>query len=464
MNTNTLVNTHISKLAQDSLREVKRLRIILTRLLSNVTNASEQDSDGADELPDVEARDPGMTDNRMMMEPPASPRDQSTMVKKDVLHENLQPHRLILQIKDCFEALDEMARCMRSSRARSCMGDLGLHNALSLITTVDQLEFPSSPTEILDETDSFRMRRVDWLVDRWDAERWKNRYCERAHTILEGLLSCSMFQRSHLNSEQKRRKRDSMLNSSRDVRFDLECLLNEIHASSPKLIITLIDSGLSVSVVHVKVGEVMQCLVTFRRLHPAWITVRGLTESCLIHQTNKATSVPMEKLEELSETDSLSKPLEELLTSKSPQNAAVKETLTTLLTPGPKLMRSDQETRSRRAGNSPYAPRPIQTNNLHLNQLDLVTPSRYTLFQRITALAQCMLLHWSNDYQPASAVRSFFTWLQSYHDLYTAPCVRCNQLLGQDLSLPLWRSYSQSRRSVDQRTIEAHHEYCQAIS
>ncbi|KAA0183804.1 hypothetical protein FBUS_05961 [Fasciolopsis buskii] len=230
------------------------------------------------------------------------------------------------------------------------------------------------------------------------------------------------------------------------------------------ILLALIADSLSpVIVTLLQVAEIMQCLITFWRLHPTSIIVRGLTESCLIYQTNKATGVPMAKSEEQSETEGLSKPAEELLTSRSPHNAAMKETLISLLTLGPKA-RSEHEMRPRRAGNSPNTPRPIQVNNISPSQLDLVTPSRYSLFQRITALAQCMLLHWSNDYQPAPGVRSFFSWLHSYHDLYTAPCVRCNQLLGQDLSLPLWRGYSQTRKSADQRAIEAHHEYCQAIS
>ncbi|VDP26334.1 unnamed protein product [Echinostoma caproni] len=271
MSQNAVVSTHISKLAQDSLREVKRLRIILTRLLANVTNTGEEESDGTDNLPECETgvkqlpktgaattSNLGMTDSKTTIDALDSPRGPSQTGKKSTLSENLQPHRLIAQIRDCFEVLDELARHMRNSRVRSCMGDLGLHNALSLITTVDQLEFP---TDVLgDESDAFAVRRADWLVDRWDAERWKNRYCERAHTILEGLLACSMFQRSHLNSEQKRRMRDSVLNSPRDVRCDLECLLNEIHAFFPKLIITLVESGSSISVVHVKVGYIISVI------------------------------------------------------------------------------------------------------------------------------------------------------------------------------------------------------------
>ncbi|VDP78262.1 unnamed protein product [Echinostoma caproni] len=207
----------------------------------------------------------------------------------------------------------------------------------------------------------------------------------------------------------------------------------------------------------------MQCLVTFRRLHPAWIIIRGLTENCLIHQTNKSTSTSSTQSEDPSDTDSISKPLEELLTSKAPQNPTLKDTLVALLSPSLKGTRPEQETRSRRTTNPAYNPRPIQTSNMHIGLLDLVTPSRYALFQRITTLAQCVLLHLSNDYQPASAVRGLFSWLHSYQDLYTAPCVRCNQLLGQDVSLPLWRSYSHPRKS-DQSSIEPQHEYCQAVS
>lgn len=112
MSSSALVNTYVSKLAQDSLREVRRLRIILTRLLSSVTSTVEDDSDGTEEIPECEARSKrtlstnltsnsngAVPDSRSMVESPVSPRGHSTSAKKDVLNENLQPHRLISQIR-----------------------------------------------------------------------------------------------------------------------------------------------------------------------------------------------------------------------------------------------------------------------------------------------------------------------------------------------------------------------------
>ncbi|CAL8072218.1 unnamed protein product, partial [Calicophoron daubneyi] len=212
------------------------------------------------------------------------------------------------------------------------------------------------------------------------------------------------------------------------------------------------------------VGEVMQCFVNFRRLHPEKIIVRGVTECMILKSTLSSTgSVGGQSPE--SDVETLSKPLEELIQSKMDpnQNVSVKETIFSLLAPEQKKIRSSLEVRSRRSGASGYLQRPVLTSTLGINNLDLVTPSQHSLFRKITALAQCALLHFSNDYQPPSAVRGLFAWLNSYEDLFTAPCSRCGQLLGQDVNLPYWRSYRQLRKD-DPRSMKPQHEHCQAIA
>lgn len=102
-----------------------------------------------------------------------------------------------------FYTLDQLANRMHSSRLSSRTGDLGIQNALSLFNTVDQLEFSRNLTlidsQLPDLSDkpkeSSYLRRIDWLNDRLEAERWSHRYWERTHTVLEGLLACSAFRR-----------------------------------------------------------------------------------------------------------------------------------------------------------------------------------------------------------------------------------------------------------------------------
>uniref|UniRef100_A0A183S9Y1 LIM zinc-binding domain-containing protein n=2 Tax=Schistocephalus solidus TaxID=70667 RepID=A0A183S9Y1_SCHSO len=87
-----------------------------------------------------------------------------------------------------------------------------------------------------------------------------------------------------------------------------------------------------------------------------------------------------------------------------------------------------------------------------LTSLDLSTPSRYATFQRITHLARCAIQHFADCLALPRCSISLLTWLHSYRNLYTAPCCRCDQLLGQDASLPVCRGYS--------KPFLPQHEFC----
>ncbi|KAA3674101.1 uncharacterized protein DEA37_0005819 [Paragonimus westermani] len=479
------IQTNVSKLAQESLRELKRLRILLTRLLETVDATSEDTSD-EDCVPltegtDSEAKLNVGTRTNIVPSPVttapdgkltvASTDQRGVRTSKNKFGEPIQLHKLVLQISETLESMDQLANRMHSSRFSSKLGELGLHNALSILTTVDQLDFTGSAPAVGDSGDSLDQsaaaavvepenRRVDWLTDRMDAERWSNRYWERTHTVLEGLLTCSVFRRSHINSDLKRHRLDSLTSGTRDVRADLEYLLNEPQHLYPKLLITVVESGSNVTVVHVRVGEVMQCFITFRRLHPERIIVRGLTES-MLYKSPKVSNSTTESVDTDSET--LSKPMDEMLSSKLSFSSSTKDTLISLLAPDPRASLSASDSRNKKTvASASFSQQSNSVTTVGIQSLDLVTPSRFSLFQRITSLAQSALLHYSNDYQPPSAVRGLLVWLHSYHDLFTSPCTRCGQLLGQDVTLPLWRSYLHMRKD-ENRPIEAQHEHCQAI-
>ncbi|GAA47172.1 mediator of RNA polymerase II transcription subunit 27-B [Clonorchis sinensis] len=473
MASSSLLQTSVSKLAQESLKEVKRLRVLVTRLLVAVDSTTEDTSEeDAYQGPDVdgEGKRGGTTRFGLVPSPTVTTSDNKFpySVSRPIcsgrnkeLTEPMHLHKTVLQISDALDTLDQLASLMHTARMNTRMGELGLHQALSFLTTVDQLEFGGIPSsaELGDSTDpnvsvEQEPRRTSWLLDRSDAERWSNRYWERTHTILGGLLTCSVFRRSHLNSDLKRHRLDAT--TTRDVRADLEHLLNDIHAACPKLTITLVDGGFNLNVAHVRVADVLQCFVTFRRLHPERIIVRGLTEPMVI-KLAAATGPNLTDTEQEMPSNSI----EELL-SKCDLSGATKDTLLSLIGPD-RSPKTASDARGRRSGGAASYGRPVLTTQIGIQQLDLVTPSRFALFQRITTLAQCAILHFSNDYQPPSAVRGLFHWLHSYHDLFTTPCGRCGQLLGQDVSLPVWRSYPQLRKD-DSRSIVPQHEHCQAVT
>lgn len=111
----------------------------------------------------------------------------------------------VFYCSDVFNNLDQLASRMQVNRLSGRPSDHGLQNALSLFNTVEQLEFSrnswlyeSSLSQYVGTDDHGKesdCRRVDWLMDRIEAERWSHRYWGRTRTVLEGLLACSAFRR-----------------------------------------------------------------------------------------------------------------------------------------------------------------------------------------------------------------------------------------------------------------------------
>ncbi|VEL22713.1 unnamed protein product [Protopolystoma xenopodis] len=188
----------------------------------------------------------------------------------------------------------------------------------------------------------------------------------------------------------------------------------------------------------------MQCMVSFRQLHPEHILIKGLDESFLLpcpdgrphfpaneafsdgSPHRRAQSTALSSLQSLP-ANTLVGRLPAMLNSNDLSVISVGLTIRSLLLPL-------------------EMPTPLQgfripSCELPLSLLDLFSPSRYSLYRELTRLARCALLHFSKESNPQSAVRSLFSWLHSYHAIFTVPCSKCNQLIGQSASLPVWRTY-----------------------
>ncbi|XP_077987093.1 mediator of RNA polymerase II transcription subunit 27-B-like [Glandiceps talaboti] len=83
-------------------------------------------------------------------------------------------------------------------------------------------------------------------------------------------------------------------------------------------------------------------------------------------------------------------------------------------------------------------------------QLDIWTPSRYQVFQKLTDHAMAAMLHYHLPTVPEIAIKSFMTWLHSYTTLFSTPCHRCSKYLNNNLP-PTWRDF---------RNLEVYHDSC----
>ncbi|XP_002733069.1 mediator of RNA polymerase II transcription subunit 27-like [Saccoglossus kowalevskii] len=90
--------------------------------------------------------------------------------------------------------------------------------------------------------------------------------------------------------------------------------------------------------------------------------------------------------------------------------------------------------------------------NLHKDNgtLDLWTPSKYRVFQKLTDHAMAAMLHYHLPHLPEIGIRSFMTWLHSYTTLFSTACHRCGKYLNGNIP-PTWRDF---------RTLEVCHENC----
>lgn len=82
--------------------------------------------------------------------------------------------------------------------------------------------------------------------------------------------------------------------------------------------------------------------------------------------------------------------------------------------------------------------------------VDLWTESRYKVFRKVTENAHAAMLHFSSPTLPELSVRSFFTWLHSFINLFNQPCKKCGMYLHSTLP-PTWRDF---------RSLEPYHQEC----
>ncbi|KAB7500985.1 Mediator of RNA polymerase II transcription subunit 27 [Armadillidium nasatum] len=83
-------------------------------------------------------------------------------------------------------------------------------------------------------------------------------------------------------------------------------------------------------------------------------------------------------------------------------------------------------------------------------KVDLYRPSQYKVFQKVTDNANAAMLHFFTPGSVDITVRSFFTWLNSFSNLFTEVCKKCNYHVRHNYP-PTWREF---------RTLQAFHEEC----
>ncbi|XP_054770210.1 mediator of RNA polymerase II transcription subunit 27-like [Lytechinus pictus] len=82
--------------------------------------------------------------------------------------------------------------------------------------------------------------------------------------------------------------------------------------------------------------------------------------------------------------------------------------------------------------------------------LDLWTPSKYEVFQKITEHATAASLRYYLPTMQDLSFRSFMHWLNSFAKLFSTPCRLCGKYIKDNLP-PTWRCF---------RTVEPYHECC----
>ncbi|KAA0203149.1 hypothetical protein HAZT_HAZT007894 [Hyalella azteca] len=86
----------------------------------------------------------------------------------------------------------------------------------------------------------------------------------------------------------------------------------------------------------------------------------------------------------------------------------------------------------------------------HQGREDIFKPSQLAVFQRVTDNASAAMLHFCSPYLADLSIRSFFTWLHSFSNLFTEPCTKCNCTVSNN-SPPTWREF---------RTLLPYHQHC----
>ncbi|XP_038046159.1 mediator of RNA polymerase II transcription subunit 27-like [Patiria miniata] len=92
-----------------------------------------------------------------------------------------------------------------------------------------------------------------------------------------------------------------------------------------------------------------------------------------------------------------------------------------------------------------------QHENIYMDErmVDIWTPSKYKVFQKITDHATSAMLHYQ-PLRPDMCFFSFMKWLHSYQKLFCSPCRHCGQFLQDNLP-PTWHDF---------RTLLPYHEGC----
>lgn len=184
----------------------------------------------------------------------------------------------------------------------------------------------------------------------------------------------------------------------------------------------------------------MHCLVAFGNMYPEQIIIRGLDEShCVPGFQSRPSSSRQHTRKHSSNSPNLSSAMSNFLFGGS--GAAV----VGHLLPDVYTLQAPPQGRSSS----------LRCPAIRLSALDLTTPSRHVTFRRMTEAARCAVGHFCQDLSHPDLIRLFFEWLHSYVNLFTAPCTNCGQLLGQDASLPILRSFTSPPKP--------HHEHCRAI-
>lgn len=83
--------------------------------------------------------------------------------------------------------------------------------------------------------------------------------------------------------------------------------------------------------------------------------------------------------------------------------------------------------------------------------LDLWTESKYAVFRRLTHQANAAVLHFQYPSMPELALKTFLTWFNSYKDLFSATCSKCNSRLRKFMP-PLCREFTSG--------FHPHHDSC----
>ncbi|XP_037080415.1 mediator of RNA polymerase II transcription subunit 27-like [Pollicipes pollicipes] len=85
-------------------------------------------------------------------------------------------------------------------------------------------------------------------------------------------------------------------------------------------------------------------------------------------------------------------------------------------------------------------------------RVDLWTPSDYHVFRKVSENAQAAMVHYYGPLHPEFSARSYLTWIHSYVNLFSAPCVKCGSRL-QNAMPPTWRDF---------KSLQPYHEDCKS--